>query len=120
MTLCSSQSLMDQGFLLAEPFLAFGLGVGVTLALGLAAAATPAFAGAFLSTVAFDSFAANLTGAGLRVVGPTELFCLRRHLPNVRSGAAASNALHSSSVRLFGSRSFGIFALRDLSVMYGP
>src|SRR5215472_10936530 len=37
-----------------------------------------------------------------------------------RSGAAASIALHSSSVRLFGSRSFGTLAFFFLSVTYGP
>ena len=45
---------------------------------------------------------------------------LRPHLPKVRSGAAASIVWHSARVRLFGSRSFGILALRVLSVMYGP
>src|SRR5688572_24004751 len=37
-----------------------------------------------------------------------------------RTGAAAMSSLHSSSVRLFGSRSFGIFAFFTRSVMYGP
>src|ERR1700723_799029 len=40
---------------------------------------------------------------------------LRPHLP--RSGAAASKAWHSAKFRLFGSLSFGIFALRALSVI---
>ena len=38
---------------------------------------------------------------------------LRPHLPKLRSGAAASSAWHSSSDSDFGSRSFGIFALRS-------
>ena len=37
-----------------------------------------------------------------------------------RTGAAASNSRHSSSVSDFGSRSFGIFAFFCMSVMYGP
>src|SRR5580698_3299070 len=36
----------------------------------------------------------------------------RPHLPKVRTGAAASRVRHSSKVRLFGSLSLGIFALR--------
>src|ERR1700730_15209105 len=42
------------------------------------------------------------------------------HLPKVRTGAVASMVWHSSRLTLFGSRSFGILALRCLSVMYRP
>src|SRR5438552_3302567 len=48
---------------------------------------------------------------------PAALAFLRPHLPKVRTGAAANNAWHCSKVKLLGSRSLGIFALRCLSVM---
>src|SRR5262249_19813496 len=108
--------------------------------LGLAGlAAAGFFTGACLLTAVFLPFAASLTGAGASAAAPDAasaplppalpLFLalpaaavlapnlppLRPHLP--RSGAAASSALHSSKVRLLGSLSLGILALRALSVM---
>src|SRR5579859_734684 len=121
-------------FFLAE-VLAVLLGAGVPLALGAAAG----FTGACLFTAAFLRLAASFAGAAVSAfaaAGAVPLAALvpfaalliaplganfdplpplRPHLP--RSGAAASRAWHSSSVRLLGSLSFGIFALRALSVM---
>src|SRR5271168_3719049 len=109
--------------------------MALALALGFGLGAVRS-AGAFLSADAFAPLAASRVGlartaavAGWSVApaalaaGPLGVplpFCplgLRPHLPKVRTGAAASRVWHSSKVRLFGSLSFGIFALRDLSVM---
>src|ERR1700692_524305 len=103
-------------FFPAELFLALAL----DLRLGAAR-----LAGAFLSADAFTPLAASRTGFAwtaaasdaLGVPLPFRPLGLRPHLPKVRTGAAASRVWHSSNVRLFGSLSFGIFALRDLSVM---
>src|ERR1700720_21497 len=100
-------------FFPAELFLALDLRLGAAR-----------LAGAFLSADAFTPLAASRTGfagaaaaASLGVPLPFRPLGLRPHLPKVRTGAAASRVWHSSKVRLFGSLSFGIFALRDLSVM---
>src|SRR5271168_1553230 len=120
------------GFFFAELFLALILPVcGLAAVLDLAfggALGGAAFAGSCLLADACTTLAASAIGAG--AAGP---FCVplrpfgaacflaapffRPHLPKVRTGAAASRDWHSSSFKLFGSRSFGIFALRDLSVM---
>ncbi len=66
--------------------------------------------------------AAGLRGRGRRRGGARPLAAgLRRPKRLVpRSGAAAISTWHSSSVRLAGSRSFGMRALRLPSVRYGP
>src|ERR1039458_6076544 len=95
-------------------------------------------AGAFLSAVAFAPLAASRTGAAAAPPLTARFFAapamgaaalplafdvlptalpFRPHLPKVRAGAAASMAWHSGKVRLFGSLSLGILALRALSVM---
>src|SRR5580692_9365908 len=115
--------------------LAGGLAGGLAAGFAVALAAAPGATGACLLTAAFFPFAASFTGAApeaaaVAAAAPGADFAalggvfganfeplapLRPHLP--RSGAAASNAWHSPRVRLLGSLSFGIFALRALSVI---
>src|SRR6185437_10279801 len=133
-----SVGIDPQGSSFGELFLVFFF---VVFAFGAALDAAPDLAGAFLSAADFASLAANRTGVlagfGFAVVAaavsaaapagfalavfaapaPLPLAFLRPHLPKVRGGAAASRVWHSSNVRLFGSLSLGIFALRALSVM---
>src|SRR5450432_989615 len=87
----------------------FPLAASFTGEASFAGAASPGTAAA--GAVPFADFAPD------EVFGPNfePLAPLRPHLP--RSGAAANRAWHSSNVRLFGSLSFGILALRALSVM---
>src|SRR5208282_4235741 len=96
-------------------------------ALFFAAAFRPlaaSFCGAALGGAALEGAAlgaAVLEGAAFSGAAlATPLPLLRPHLPKVRTGAAANMLWHSSKLRLFGSLSFGILALRFLSVMYGP
>src|SRR5258708_1515964 len=128
-----------------ELFLA--LGFALRFVLGAAAGFAGTFDDAAFADVFAGAFMSALTGAGAgafllvaaastvtalgvaSVVFPLPAFPLaavplaaplpffRPHLPKVRSGAAASRVWHSSNVRLFGSLSLGILALRDLSVM---
>src|SRR5580658_48472 len=109
---------------LAAAFLALAAVLGLAFGCVLATA----FAGSCLLADACTTLAASAIGAGadgplgvpLRPLGAACFLAappLRPHLPKVRTGAAASRDWHSVSVRLFGSRSFGIFALRVLSVM---
>src|ERR1700732_2207441 len=135
--------LVRYGFFFAVLF--FGLGGALRLVLGAAAAFAAACAGsfarAFLLAAVFAALAASPIGAPLTFGPAAAVFALAAaraslaarpaavdrlaaalpfflpHLPKVRTGAAASRAWHSSNVRLFGSLSLGIFALRDLSVM---
>src|SRR5690606_20875881 len=106
------------------------------LAARLAAAFFTAFlAGAFLAAAFFAAvfflaavfftavfFTAALAGAFLAAsAGAAALlavfFATRPKRPLPRAGAAASSSRHSSSVRVFGSRSLGILAFLALSVM---
>ena len=88
----------------------FDFATGSAVVAGLASIVGPAFAAAFRGALVADFFGADL------VVAPA----LRPQRLPVRSGAAASNAWHSSSVSDFGSRSFGILPFFLPSVMYGP
>src|SRR5258708_4871517 len=103
-------------FLLAAAFAALAASaIGATLPLGLVAAASTVTA-LGVASVVFPLPAFPL--AAVPLAAPLPFF--RPHLPKVRSGAAASRVWHSSNVRLFGSLSLGILALRHLSVLYGP
>src|SRR5690349_4055753 len=76
------------------------------------------FAGVFLADAALPA-GADDAAASPGVTAAAAAGCLpRRKRPKrpPRSGAAAIRALHSSSVRLFGSRSFGTLAFFFLSV----
>src|ERR1700716_1019093 len=100
-------------FLLAAVFAALAASpIGAPFAFSAVAVAVAFFLAAAAAPLAAFPFAMGPLGAPLPFFLP--------HLPKVRTGAAASSVWHSSKVRLFGSLSLGILALRDLSVMYGP
>ena len=58
----------------------------------------------------FSAFSAVAAAAAASAGGAAVFFANLPKRPLPRSGAAAISSLHSSSVRVFGSRSLGIFA----------